>query len=114
MNTDDTVLAVATVLCFAGVVRLTWRVRAISAFAAGSAAGIIVGVDPVVAVLAPILVAAVLIGGVYALRTSGQRDDDRRPTRWASRLGAGWLVLSFPAVVVWGSLLTAHWMLGRS
>ena len=106
-------VAFPVALAASAAVRLTWKVRTASAFVAGGAAGVVVVMDPTLWVVAVVAISALAIGACFALRTGGYRRDDGWPTFWLARLGASWLVLSFPAVVVWGSVQVAQWMLSR-
>jgi hypothetical protein len=113
MSAPDVLLAIALVTAASSAVRLTWKVRTVSAFLAGGAAGVVVVVDSSGWALVAIAVGAVVIAECFALRTRGLRTDDGRPTAWPARLGASWLVLVFPAVMVWCSFQAVHWMLSR-
>ena len=113
MSAHDVLAAIALTAAAAAVVRLTWKLRTVSAFLAGAAAGAAVFVEPAAWALESIVLAAVTVGACFAVRTRGYRSDDGKPTAWLARLGASWLVLSFPAATVWLSLQAAHCMLHR-
>jgi hypothetical protein len=102
-----TAAAVAAALWFA------WRARTVAGFAAGLAAAAVVGLDDTVTVVVTCLLAAVVVGAAFTLRTVGALDDGGTPAPAAGRLGAAWLVLAFPAAVTWAALIGAHWMLHR-
>ena len=113
MNAGDVVLLVAIGVGVAALIRLVWKAGTVSAFVAGAAAAGVVAVDRALLLVAAIAIGAIAAGGVFATRTRGQVTDEKQSTSWTSRMGAGWLVLSFPAVITWSSLQAAHWMLYR-
>jgi hypothetical protein len=113
MSALDLVAACAVAVATAAAVQLTWRTRTVHAFLAGAAAGAVVIAEPVIWVVAVVTAVAAAVGACFALRTRGHRSDDGRLTAWMARFGASWLVLSFPAVVVWCSVQAAHWMVQR-
>jgi hypothetical protein len=113
MTAGTVFLFVAIGICMTALTRLIWMAGTVSAFVAGVAASGIVIVDPALALVAAIVIGAVVVSGVFAVRTGGQVTDERKPTSLTGRLGAVWLVLSFPAVIAWSSLQASHWMLHR-
>jgi hypothetical protein len=113
MSWVTVLVGVSVASAVVAAIRLTWKVRTVSAFLAGAAAGTIVVVDPDLWVVTAISLAAVGLAVTYAVRTTGTRTDDGVLTAWVARFGASWLVLAFPAGVVWVSVQVATWILHR-
>ena len=94
-------------------VRLTWKVRTVSAFLAGAAAGTVVMIVPELWIVSAVALVAAFLAITYAVRTRGTHTDDGTRTAWLARFGASWLVLAFPAGVVWVSVQVGRWVLHR-